>query len=189
MKAVFIAGTDTGAGKTYVTRLLADYFTAKGYKVAVQKWVETGVKRSRAVYAFKLPASPHLAAKSEGRVISVGRIKREFMLLTRSAEIVIVEGTGGLMVPVAGGKLLIDIVKELKIPVLLVAANRIGAINHTLLSIEALRARNMRVLGLIFNDLSRRENRLVVKDNPKIVGRFAGKIPVWTLPYKGKFHE
>ena len=179
MRLIFIAGTDTGVGKTFITKRLAKFLAAEGYRVAVQKWVETGVKKSKAVYSFKLAASPHLAAKSEGKAIKITKIKTALKDLSEKADIVIVEGTGGLMVPLTEKTFLIDLVKELKIPVLLVAANRIGAINHTLLTIEALRIRKIKVLGVIFNSVSPKENRLVADDNPKIVKKFIGKIPVW----------
>ena len=182
MRIIFVAGTDTGVGKTVVTRLLARQHSGMGYKVATQKWVETGVTKSRAVCSFKLTASPHLAARREGKTVNIKRIKRSLKKLSTNFDFVIVEGTGGLLVPLDEKKLFIDIVKELKLPVLLVSANRLGTINHTLLSLEALRARKMKVLGVIFNNISRKENRLILGDNPKIVKRF-GKVPITVLPF------
>ncbi len=184
MNAIFVAGTDTGAGKTFITELLARNTKQAGYNVAVQKWVETGVTKSKAVYSFRLAASPHLAAKRENKKINIAKIKNEFKQLTKEFDFVIVEGTGGLMVPITEKELLIDIVKDLKIPVLLVAANRIGAINHTLLSLEALNIRKMRVLGVIFNNLLKGENKLVMKDNPEIVKKIIRKIPIWINGWK-----
>ncbi|MDD5427917.1 MAG: dethiobiotin synthase [Candidatus Omnitrophica bacterium] len=182
--AIFVAGTDTGVGKTVVTGLVAKYLAGEGYKVATQKWVETGVTKSKAVFAFKLPASPHLAAKSEGKTINIAKIKNDLKKLSRKADIVVIEGTGGLMVPLTEKILLIDVVKKLKIPVLLVCANRLGAINHALLSLEALKARKMKVLGVVFNHISKKENRSILKDNPGIVKKFAKKVPVWINGWK-----
>lgn len=184
MNVIFVAGTDTGVGKTTITNLLARQFSSKGYKVAVQKWVETGVTKSPAVFSFRLAASPHLAAAAEGRTISIKKIKDALKQAAQKHNIVIVEGTGGLLVPITTKKLFIDLVKELKLPVLLVAANRLGAINHTLLSIDALKARKIRVLGVVFNNLSKSENPLVLKDNPKIVKKFIGKTPIWINGYR-----
>ena len=179
MRVIFVAGTDTGIGKTFITEALAGYLAGKGYKVATQKWVETGVKKSPAVYSFKLAASPHLAAKAEGKAIKVKKIKDALKKLGKKFDIVIVEGTGGLLVPLTEKKLLIDAVKELDLPVLLVSANRLGTINHTLLSLEALCARKMRVLGVVFNNISKNEKSLILKDNPEIVKKFFRKVPVW----------
>ena len=182
MPVIFVAGTDTGVGKTVVTDLLARQLASEGYRVAKQKWVETGVTRSRAVFSFRLAASPHLAARREGRAIDIKEIKRSLEELSAINDFVIVEGTGGLLVPLDGKKLFIDIVNELNIPVILVSANRLGTINHTLLSLEAMKSRNIKVLGVIFNNISRKENKFILRDNPVIVKRF-GKIPVAVLPF------
>ncbi len=186
MRIIFIAGTDTGVGKTVVTRLLARHLSDKGYKVATQKWVETGVVKSQAVFSFKLAASPHLAARREGKTVNIKKIKKKLKKLSDDHDFIIVEGTGGLLVPLDERRLFIDIVKELKLPVLLVSANRLGTINHTLLSLEALRARKMKVLGVVFNNVTRRENKLILKDNPRIVKKLSGNIPVWIVPYVGQ---
>lgn len=183
MPVIFVAGTDTGVGKTVVTKLLARYLSDRGYKVAAQKWVETGVARSRALYSFKLAASPHLAAKGEGKKIDVAKIKKALKTLSQKYDFVIVEGTGGLLVPLDGKTLFIDIVQRLKLPVVLVAANKLGAINHTLLTLEALRARKIETLGVIFNNVSNRENPIILKDNPMIVKKFFGNIPITVLKY------
>ena len=176
MRVIFIAGTDTGVGKTFITKLLARRLTGEDYRVATQKWVETGVVKSRAVFSFRLAASPHLAAKAEGQAVKIKKIKTALKKLSKKSDIVIVEGTGGLLVPLTEKKLLIDVVKELKLPVLLVSANRLGAINHTLLSLEALRSRKMKILGVVFNNISKNENKLILKDNPRIVKKFIEKI-------------
>jgi len=183
MKAIFVAGTDTGVGKTVITRLVARYLKDKGYNVATQKWVETGVAKSAAVFSFKLAASPHLAAKAEGRKVRIAAIKKTLEKLSGEYDLVVVEGTGGLMVPITETKLLVDVVKELKLPVLLVSANRLGAINHTLLSLEALEARKIKTLGVVFNNIVKDGNRLILKDNPKIVKKFAKGIAIKTLPW------
>lgn len=182
--AIFIAGTDTGVGKTVVTELLARHLVKRGHKAASAKWIETGPTKGRALYSFKLAASPHLAARREGRKINIKKIKDSLKKLSKKFDIVVVEGTGGLMVPVTEDLLFVDLVKELKIPVLLVAANRLGAINHTLLSIEALKRRKMKLLGVVFNSVSGNENALISEDNPRIVKKFIGKIPVWINGYR-----
>ena len=100
----------------------------------------------------------------------------------------IVEGTGGLMVPLSRKRLLIDLAQELDLPVLLVAGNRLGAINHTLLSLEALEARKMKVLGVIFNNCLPsvwrvpRGNAIVLRDNPKVIESLSGQRALGVLP-------
>ena len=184
MKAIFVAGTDTGVGKTVITKLLARQLSKRGYRVVTEKWVETGVVKSRAVCSFRLAASPHLAARCEGRSVNIKKIKGSLRKLSNDHDFVIVEGTGGLLVPLDEKRLFIDIVKELKLPVLLVSANRLGTINHTLLSVEALKARKMKLLGVVFNTISNKEKLLISEDNPKIVKKFIGKVPVWINGYR-----
>lgn len=184
MNIIFVAGTDTGVGKTVITRLLARRLTKIGYKIRTQKWIETGVTKSEAIYSFKLAASPHLAARREGRTINIKKIKDALKALSKKHDLVIIEGTGGLLVPVTEKILLIDIVKKLQIPVLLVAVNRLGTINHTLLSIEALKRRKVELLGVVFNSVSKKGNALISNDNPRIVKKFIGKIPVWINGYR-----
>jgi len=207
MKVIFIAGTDTGVGKTIVAGLLGQYLGSVGKRVVTQKWVQTGVKRFGGAdlathlklmgkskedfgdnlslmmpYSFRASASPHLAARIENRKIDSTKIKRSVKELSRRFDFVIIEGTGGLLVPLGGGKLLIDIVKGLGIPVLVVVKNRLGAINHTLLSIEALKNRGIEILGIVFNNLSKCENRIVLRDNKKIVGRISKETIIGELP-------
>lgn len=184
MRAIFVAGTDTGVGKTVITKLIARHLLKRGCTVVTQKWVETGVTKSPAVYSFKLAASPHLAAKAEGRTINIKKIKDALKGLAKKYDFVIVEGAGGLLVPITEKLLFIDLVKELNIPVLLVAANRLGTINHTLLSIEALKKRKIKLLGVVFNSISRDGSALILKDNPRIVEKFIGKVPVWINGYR-----
>ncbi len=207
MKAIYITATDTEAGKTVITGLLARYLQEKGLRVITQKWIQTGspgfstdvklhlkiMGRSKesikdyldfvCPYTFRLPASPHLASEVENRKISVTKITRSFRLLCQEFDFVIVEGIGGVLVPVNKRCLVIDIVKELDLPVLLVVKNRLGAINHTLLSIEAIRSRGLKMLGVIFNNL-KGENPLILKDNPKIINELAKVKILGVLPWQ-----
>ncbi len=197
---IFVAGTDTGVGKTVICGLLARYFLDQGLRVATQKWVSTGGagfprdlevhlalmgKRksdfegyldSMSPYSFRLSASPHLAAERERRNIRPEKIKSALRCLCRDFDLVIVEGTGGLLVPLDRKTLIIDLVEKLKLPVLLVAANRLGAINHTLLALEALRSRKIEIMGVVFSQ-TRMERKLIREDNPRIVKEL-GKVKV-----------
>lgn len=208
MKGIFIAGTDTGVGKTIVTGLLARFLSKKGYRVITQKWVCTGsgkfssdlkvhlalMKKNRkeleeylqymSPYVFKPPVSPHLAAELEKTSISAAKIKNSYKFLARNFDYVIVEGTGGCLVPFNRRKLFIDIVKELNLGVVIVSANKLGAINHTLLTIEALKRRNIKIIGVVFNNQVKTGNNIILKDNPRIIKEISGKVAVLgTLPY------
>ncbi len=195
---IFITGTDTGAGKTVVTGLLGRFLAEKGINVCTQKWVETGAggippdMKNHLVflekgygrkaeylpemspYVLAFPASPHLAARMEKEKIDVSRIKSALTLLNKKFDAVIIEGTGGLLVPIDDEKTMADVVKRLRVKIIIVVANRLGAINHTLMTVEAARARDLEIAGLIFNRLSQAADERILKDNLKIIERHAG---------------
>jgi len=204
MKGIFVTGTDTGSGKSTVTGLLAKYLRGKGDKVITQKWVQTGSRFSADInlhlkimgvskneikehldcvcpYIFKLPASPHLAAKAENKKINIARIKQSFKSLSSKFDFVIVEGIGGALVPVDEKRLVIDIANELGLPVLVVGQNKIGAINHILMTIEVLKQRKMKILGIVFNNCPG-QNKLVLQDNPEIVRKITKQKILGVLP-------
>ena len=198
MKPVFIAGTDTEVGKTVVCGCLLRFALERSINAVTQKWVQTKEKGKRSdlachwdfagkklfslkkylsdlnPYSFSYPASPHLASFFEKKKINTQRIKISFHNLKNKFPLVIVEGTGGLLVPLNKGILAIDIVKDLNLTTILVVKNCLGAINHTLLSIEALKRRKMRLLGLIFNRVNLNTADKIAEDNPKIISRLSG---------------
>ncbi|MDD5686556.1 MAG: dethiobiotin synthase [Elusimicrobia bacterium] len=194
MSVIFVTGTDTGVGKTMITGLLYQYITKKGYSVITQKWVQTGTKtllesdvahhyfHSTDVnfhsyslpYCFRFPGSPHLAAKLEGRRINIKKIIESFNKLCRKYDFLIVEGTGGIMVPFNGKYLSIDLVKKLNLSVIIVVGNKLGCINHTLLTIDSLKRRNIRIIGLIFNNIFQKQKKTILKDNPDIIEKISG---------------
>ena len=205
MKGIFVTGTDTGVGKSIISGLLARYLQDKGYKVITQKWVQTGSRVSSDInvhlrimgaakgsvnnyahcvcpYIFKLPASPHLAAKAENKKIRIAKINKCFKILASKFDFVIVEGIGGALVPVDEKHLVIDIAKELGLPALVVAQNKLGVINHTLMTIEVLRKRKIKILGVIFNNC-RGQNKLVLKDNPEIIKSITQQKILGSLPW------
>ena len=211
MKALFVAGTDTGIGKTVVTGCLARYLSECGYNVMTQKWIQTGCDSTfasdirahlklmgrdiddvreylphLAPYIFRAAASPHFAAGKEGKVIDVNRIVKSFKFLSERFDFVVVEGIGGTLVPFNRKRLVIDIVKELDLPVLVVAGNRLGAINHTLLTVESLASRKIKVPGIVFNDL-KGGDRDILEDNVKIIGTLTGKRVFGVLPRQDSY--
>jgi len=207
MNTIFVAGTDTSAGKTVVTGLLGCYLLKKGYRVVTQKWVQTGCSGFSGdidihlklmgkkaddfldyfslmrPYVFRFASSPHLAARLEGKRININKIEKSLNSLTKHFDFVIVEGSGGLMVPLNAKNLVIDVIKALNIDVLVVAGNKLGVINHTLLSIEALRARKINILGIIFNNISDDENKIILKDNPEILKKLTKEEVLGILPW------
>ena len=206
MGGIFVTGTDTGIGKTIVTGLLAKFLDSQGYKVVTQKWVETGTigfskdvsfhlkllgKRKQDLsnylddmspYTFKFPSSPHLGSSLEKKKISIEKIKRNYKTLAKAFDFVVVEGVGGVLVPLNKKKLVVDLAKELNLAALVVVGNKLGAINHTLLTLEALKARKIKTIGVVFNNLENKTNNIILKDNPKIIEAISGVKSLGSLP-------
>jgi dethiobiotin synthetase len=199
--AIFVTGTDTGVGKTYISSLLLGFLRHQGLDAGYQKWLSSGGSDCadlnfcleqnditpdtdsadlQAVYCFKYPAAPHLAAKLEGREVDPERIISSFRQYERQKQIVVVEGVGGLLVPVRRDLLLADFLIRLELPTLIVARTGLGTINHTLLTIEALRSRSLPILGIIFSDDENDDqyDEMLLADNMQTITEFS-QVPVF----------
>ncbi|MBN2713092.1 MAG: dethiobiotin synthase [Planctomycetes bacterium] len=178
-KSLFITGTDTDSGKTVITCGIARMLKRKGYSVGVMKPVASGcferdgllvsddsIKLKKAAQsldpmrvitpiALEHPLSPHMSARMDGVLMPkdhISRLIREaFEILASEHDIVIVEGVGGLLVPICDNYTIGDIASELGLDTIIVARDRLGMINHTLLTVEAAQKRNMKVNGIILN--------------------------------------
>ena len=173
-KVFFVSGIDTGIGKTMATGLMARSLASAGRDVITVKLVQTGndgfsedIDVHRAICGgirfpedgegltapqiFKFPSSPLLAAALEGRTVDVEAISRAVRKCAARREIVLVESAGGLDVPLTDELLSVDFAAREKWPLVLVSCGRLGSINHTLLSLEAAKARSMTVAGVVWN--------------------------------------
>lgn len=179
MRGLFITGTDTGVGKTFVAAGLARLLSERGLRVGVMKPVETGCDRrgddlvppdalqlltaaggdqdlsSVCPYRFEAPLAPDVAARREGRSIEPGLIHDRFRTMAASHEVVLVEGAGGLLVPIWERYTMADLAGDLGLPLLVVAASRLGAVSHTLLTLEHARFRGLPVAAYVLNQLTR----------------------------------
>jgi dethiobiotin synthetase len=170
VSGLFITGTDTGVGKTYVGCLVATALRARGKRVAVLKPVETGVEeapedalRLRAAaadpapldevcpYRLRAPLAPSVAAPLEGVAIDVERLIALARRRAAAADVLLVEGAGGLLVPVVGRTTFADLAARLGLPLLLVAANRLGTVNHCALTARVAAAAGLRVVGFVLS--------------------------------------
>ena len=170
-RGLFVAGTDTGVGKTRVACALLRALRALGVRVTAMKPVETGVGEPGPLDAlalreaaggdshlddicperFELPAAPSVAAHAEGRRVDLARIDAAYQRLRGSHEVVVVEGAGGLRVPIDAGIDMAGLAKRFDSPVLLVARAALGTFNHTLLSLEALEREALGMLGVVIS--------------------------------------
>ncbi len=205
-KGYFITGTDTGIGKTVVTALLASVLSRRGLRVGVMKPVETGCPQEgdrllpqdslflRQVsgctapqelvtpYTFAEPLAPAIAAELAGITIEMKQICRCYEQLLAEHDVVLVEGAGGLLVPLTAQLSMHDIAVELNLPVLIVACNKLGAINHTALTVTVARERSQ-VLGIVLNHIRAPENDLAMQTNADALRRW-GKAPLLgQVPY------
>ncbi len=176
-KGYFITGTDTEIGKTWATLGLMAALQAQGKKVVGMKPVasgceitEEGLRNADALqimqqasrlqdydvvnpYAFASPIAPHIAAKQTGTDISLDNIVQAYTALQSQADCVVVEGVGGWRVPLDEKIFLVDMVKALQLPVILVVGLRLGCINHAILSAETICADNVNLIGWIANQI------------------------------------
>jgi len=222
-KGIFVAGTDTGVGKTYVARLTIEILREAGLGVAPFKPVETGCRKiegrlvpddalmlagaarakqagsrlfglgvetsggevvgemaSIVPYAFERPAAPYVAAREQGVEISISRIRKAYEALAAEHDFVVAEGAGGLLVPITDRRTIADLIEALELPLLLVAAWRLGVINHTLLTLEACRARGIEVVGVVLNETSYERHESAAAD-PSVIRSF-GRVTVVEVP-------
>ena len=183
----FISGIDTGIGKTYTTGYLAKLWNEQGQKTITQKLIQTGntdisedIEQHREIMGmgwfpedqskltmpeiFTYPASPHLATQIDGREIDFQKIADATQQLAEKYDLVLLEGAGGLMVPLTTDLLTIDYIAEKKFPVILVSSGRLGSINHTLLSLEALKIRGLELYALAYNLNDESQDALISQD-------------------------
>lgn len=204
MKTFFIAGTDTACGKTMVAGALASALRLKGLKVGVMKPIACGGREDARFLALcagvkdsinlinpiwlKEPLSPNVAAKLEKKKINLKKIDTALKLFSKKYDYLVVEGCGGLLVPVADGFFVIDLIPRMKAETILVSRAGLGAINHSLLSIEALNRRRIKLKGVIFSRLSGGPLSIPEKTNPEVVSQI-GKVPsLGVFPYLKSCH-
>ncbi len=178
MSGFFITGTDTGIGKTFITCALIHALQQRGLTVAPMKAIAAGtiavdgVEMNEDValfvaatdhryavadinpYCFAEPIAPHLAALHDGASIDIDVIHAAYQLLAADADVVLVEGAGGFLVPMSTGESMALIPAALQLPVILVVGMRLGCLNHALLAQEAIRSRGLTLAGWIANSPS-----------------------------------
>ncbi|MFC1667556.1 dethiobiotin synthase [Candidatus Omnitrophota bacterium] len=208
VKGFFVTGTDTGVGKTEVASYLARRFLLKGFSVAVMKPVATGVKKfcedARILKTYscskeplghinpislKLPLAPLVASEIQKKKIDTNIIWKHFKRLKSDNDLVIVEGIGGIMVPISrkGKKTfyVLDLILKMALPVIVVARPNLGTINHTLMTVNLLKDKNIKVSGIIFNYTSPVKQDLSIKTNPAMIERLSG-VKVLGIMYYSK---
>jgi dethiobiotin synthetase len=206
-KGFFITGTDTGVGKTIVAGAVVKALKFMGLKTGVMKPIETGCRREggrlfphdgiflRRIAeiddpvslvtpcCFESPLSPMAAAEIDAYEVSVEGIKKAFRTMAAKYEAVVVEGIGGLMVPIGKDYYVAQLAAEIGLPLIIVARPGLGTINQTMLTLDhALRA-GLQVAGIVINYSSPPEYSLAEKTNPGVLSRTASAPLIGTFPY------
>ncbi|MCK5014059.1 MAG: adenosylmethionine--8-amino-7-oxononanoate transaminase [Candidatus Omnitrophica bacterium] len=197
-KGVFITGTDTGIGKTVATLALGTLLQERGIDVGVMKPVQCAgddaqflkeslhlkdsLKRMNPYYAPE-PLSPHLAFARQKRSININSIKKAYQKLASGHDLMLVEGAGGLMVPLKRDYLVADLIKDLNLDVVIVAPLGLGAINHTLLTIRQTEEMGLNIVGVLFNQTKKEKGGIPEATNPDVIRKY-GKVKILgSIPY------
>ena len=206
MPAIFVTATDTGVGKTVVTAALAVALLAHEKSVGVMKPVETGVVKGQPSdagrltrtaqvsdsldfvrpYAFPLPVAPLDAARAERRTIKIPTITRAYRQLQAQYDLLLIEGVGGVHVPITPTMDVLDLIKKLRVPVLVVGRVGLGGVNHALLTLNALHERKVSVLALVLNQTCPAKTAvasLQERSTVELLREFAGVPVIGPLPY------
>lgn len=183
MSVLFVSGIDTDIGKTYATGLLAKALMQQGVNVITQKLVQTGISKqadgelgiaddilshrqlmqmplqpcdldfTTCPYRYEKPASPHLSAALANQPLNINVITDATKALQADYDVVLLEGAGGLLVPINEQLLTLDYIAKQGYPIVLVTSGRLGSINHTLLSLEAIKSRGLMIHSVIYNHI------------------------------------
>jgi dethiobiotin synthetase len=197
-RGIFITGTDTGVGKTFLGAGIAGFLRSRGIDVGAMKPAETGCRTRGSELVphdartllrasgtgdpidmvnpcrFRAPLAPLVAAEREGTRVDVRRIMSAYRKIMMRHDFVIVEGAGGIMVPLTRRMSYLDLAAEMGLPVLIVARPGLGAINHTVLTVMALRSRQIPVSAVVVNHRSRARKGIAERTNPSVIERLTG---------------
>lgn len=191
---IFVTGNDTGVGKTFITAGLAATMQSLGYSTCVYKPVQTGsvekngffqspdlafVKnvdpyiKTASTYLLKQNTTPSIAAENENIIIDRATIKRDYQILSKENDCIITEGTGGIITPLAPGMFVSDMIKALDIPAVIVIKPGLTTINQALLTINHAEEKEIKIRGVIINNLSEKTVNSDFKNLPRLIEEYS----------------
>jgi dethiobiotin synthetase len=206
MKGIFVTGTDTGVGKTFISCIIAKALKKEGVNVGVMKPIETGCKKRKdfllpsdgislkksadvkdpldliVPYRFRAPLAPFMAAELEGKKINILKIKKSCIKISANHDFIIIEGAGGLLVPITKSYTYMDLTKDLNLPVIIVAANKLGVINHLMLTLTCLKQNGITPLCVILNNIEHKKN-LAQKTNLSALQKLLKNLSILEFSY------
>jgi dethiobiotin synthetase len=201
---LFVTATDTDVGKTVIAGAIASYFLRQGSRVAVSKPIATGCVRRReglvsqdaeflascadahfpldliCPQRYKEPLAPAVAADRAKQPLDWNAINRSLQLMTKGSDVMIVEGVGGILVPLDKDHTTLDLARWLNLPTIIVARPNLGTLNHTLLTIETLRRVNIPIAGVVINRYPAESASIAEENNPRYIEKY-GKVPILAI--------
>ncbi|MGD1836345.1 MAG: dethiobiotin synthase [Nitrososphaeraceae archaeon] len=211
MKGIFITGTDTDVGKTIIASGIVNLLDSNKIKVGIMKPFACSEKRYSKKYKTKdvkiliesiknntekideqlvnpvfynLPTAPYLAAKIlKKEIVDIKKVIKKYEKISKNHEFTIVEGIGGIMVPLTKNKTVIDMIKEMNLSVIVVTTNKIGTINHTILTIQMCKKYSIPVYGIIINNIERNNDPKIDNALPQILQEMTGEKIIANIPF------
>lgn len=212
-KGLFITGTDTGVGKTVIAGAIIAALRSRGINTGAMKPIETGcVTVGKSLHpsdgaflkkmaqmeeplnyitpsCFESPLSPFVASEMEGREVELRKIRDHFKRLTEKYDAIIVEGIGGLLVPIRKDYFVLDLIKEFELPIVVVARASIGTINHTLLTVNYAIKEGLNIAGIIINFSRSLEGNIAESTNPHAIQLLTNIPLIGVFPYLQNLQE
>lgn len=207
VRGLFITGTDTGVGKTVVTAAILAWLRQQGHNVGVMKPIETGVDaecssaaNSDALFLMecggiedelsevcpirlKPAASPYQAARIENRTIEPASLLAAYRKLAGKYDWMLVEGVGGVRVPITRETGVLELMREVGLPALVVSRYQLGTLNHTLMTLEVLKQNQIPVMGVVFNQTGPEETDAIEREAPRLIEELAGVKVLGEMPF------
>jgi dethiobiotin synthetase len=204
---LFITGTDTGVGKTLIAGAIAKILTDKGLKVGVFKPIATGCKRTWdglissdtdflsycansdlslstiTPIGYRTPAAPIVSAARDGAAIDFDKIAAAYKDICQNSDAVLIEGIGGVRVPLTEEFDLLDLAVEFALPIVIVARPNLGTINHTLMTIDCVRATELKIAGVVINGYNAVESTVAEDTAPEIIAKCSGVEVLAVVPF------
>ncbi|MCP4710723.1 MAG: dethiobiotin synthase [Planctomycetes bacterium] len=204
---VFVTGTDTEIGKTVVAGAIAKCLSLEGRRVGVFKPIATGCRRSREGLVsedaeflahcsncenpldqinperYLEPLAPIVASERANQEIDWENVQLGYENIVKSNDVVVVEGIGGVMVPICQDYLVLNLMRDMALPVIVVASSRLGMINHTLLTINICRNNNLSVIGVVINNYNTDKATVAEETNPRIIAEVGNVRVLTVMPY------
>lgn len=214
-KGFFVTATDTGVGKTIISSALILLLRSIGYNVCGMKPIETGCKKQDnsnilipsdgsflkdisnvnedielvTPLRFKNPLAPLTASRIENKTIKLEKIYKAFLKLSSKYDVIIVEGIGGLLVPIKKDYFVLDLALELKLPLIIVTRPGLGTINHTLLTLRYALSEGLEVSGIVINYCEPPTSSIAEKTNYNILKQLSSVPIIGIFPYLKKINK